>query len=259
MPTARVIDDSGNFLLDSSDNNIVTYTYTGLDLGLVAHWKLDETSGTTLADSSGNGYDLTTSGSPTLGGGGAASGTGTSVAFNGSTQYASYTGLINMPVYPFTVSGWIKKTSLSTQVEFFELWSSTNNYFRLQARTGGGLRVVRYDGTSSEFGAVTPTGIVTAGEWLHIAMVLASPTEIYWYANGSSVYHSAALSSNIQATFTNIYLGRSYSSYWNGSLDDFRLYNRALSSNEVTQLYNTAIATASDSNNSLTVGLHVGI
>ena len=48
---------------------------------------------------------------------------------------------------------------------------------------------------------------------------------------------------------TSLYLGKNtWSNYMNGSLDDFRIYNRALTESEIKDLYNSHLQKVSDSN-----------
>ena len=78
----------------------------GLDFGLVAHWKFDETNGTTLHDSSGNDVNGTLVGfddgwSPGRSGG--------ALRFDGVNDHVSFEGINKLDdIRPFSFSGWIK-------------------------------------------------------------------------------------------------------------------------------------------------------
>lgn len=205
---------------------------------LTAWWKCDETSGTTLADSSGNAYPLTTVNSPTLGGASIGGSLGTNIAFNGTTQYASLaSSLGGLPYYPLTVVGWVKKDTLATQTDYFELSGASGKYIRLQCRTDGSFRVLRYDTTASEFGAVSPLSLIQAGVWSHLGVVIKSPTSIDLYHDGVLVRASVGLTANSFSPFTAVYLGKSLASSLAGGMSDIRLYARDLVAGDIADIY----------------------
>ena len=87
------------------------------------YWKLDEGSGSTAADSSGNGHPGTLVSSPTwttgeLGGG---------LAFNGTSQYVTCQ-LLNLNSNTVTISGWVKRNGTQsdyTGIVFYRNGSGT--------------------------------------------------------------------------------------------------------------------------------------
>ena len=81
--------------------------------GLIGHWKLDETSGTTAADSSGIGNHGTYSGSPTLGVA-AAVDLGTHFPSNGTMLIAPASASLNslgVSNADFCVAFWVKPST----------------------------------------------------------------------------------------------------------------------------------------------------
>jgi hypothetical protein len=80
----------------------------------------------------------------------------------------------------------------------------------------------------------------TLGGWQHVAVVLKSDDlQLYRYGRlESSISPSCALSDLGETT--NNWLGRSQypeHPYFNGAFDDVRIYNRALSQDEIAELY----------------------
>jgi hypothetical protein len=75
--------------------------------GLVGWWKLDETSGTSAADSSGNGYTGTTSSSTNWTTSGMNNG---ALTFNGTTDYVSIPAGLSLGT-TYTMSAWVKLAS----------------------------------------------------------------------------------------------------------------------------------------------------
>jgi hypothetical protein len=74
----------------------------------IAYWQFNETSGTTMIDSSGNGNNGSYLGLPVLGQPGAGFGTGTSVLFDGVNDYASATIPLGQS---FTAECWAKSAN----------------------------------------------------------------------------------------------------------------------------------------------------
>jgi hypothetical protein len=89
-------------LMDRSVVSLYNQTMSASPLG---YWPLNETSGTTAVDASGNGYDMTYTGSPTLDQTPIFNVSSRSVDFSGTSQYASYSGYLpdnNKQSYCFT-------------------------------------------------------------------------------------------------------------------------------------------------------------
>lgn len=94
-------------------NSKLTYAQTVLQDGPVGYWRLQETSGTTAEDSSGNGNPGTYTGGFTLGQTGPF-GTETGVLFNGSTGYVTVPSNSKLQLTsPFSLEMWSKITTLS--------------------------------------------------------------------------------------------------------------------------------------------------
>ena len=91
----------------------------------------------------------------------------------------------------------------------------------------------------------TPTGTVVvqgatpvrAQEWVHVALV-CDGAEGRVYLNGV-VDGRANVAGKIAESNNELRIGRGEpAGYFNGTIDDVRIYNRALSAGEVKQLYN---------------------
>lgn len=95
-----------------------TYDQVVLADSPLGYWKLGESSGPTLADSSGNGHDATITGSLTLGAAGLIPrSTGKSVTFPGTTgNYAEVAGAAWMDQASFSVEAWIASVAAGTSV-----------------------------------------------------------------------------------------------------------------------------------------------
>ncbi len=170
--------------------------------GLVGYWKMNEASGN-ASDSSGNAITLTNNGTTTYAAG--KFGNGSEHVPASSQHFSTAT----------TISG-IKSVSFWTNPD-----STTNYYISLTS----GAYITSSSGTLSATGFTNPkiyvNGIesttVVADTWQHITVT----TEV-------------AIAPD------SFYIGRQGNNYYDGTLDEFRLYNRALSLAEVSALYNFA-------------------
>lgn len=90
---------------------------------------------------------------------------------------------------------------------------------------------------------ISATNPFTVGIWVHVAFTI-SPTTLKGYINGQ-VVSNTNLTTPVNLTSSNtgaMYIGWMNSSWYalNGSVDDFRMYNKALSDSEISTLYHLA-------------------
>ena len=79
---------------------------------------------------------------------------------------------------------------------------------------------------------------LTANEWQHVAVV-CDGKEVVLYLNGKEVARGIGKSPIMRNPFVNFLLGSGSSKdgrFFNGALDDFRIYSRALTGAEVADL-----------------------
>ncbi len=213
---------------------------------LVGQWKMNDTSGTSIVDSSVNANNLTsdrdTSLMTTTGKIGAAlSFNGTSDALIASSELISASG-------DFTLCGWIKNAGSS--YKFSSAfgnggWSGTAVKGVVVRKHLTNLVVVMGDGTSNNSYTII-SNYDDNDEWNHILISYdASETKLYIYLNGSF------LSSH---TRTYLYSGSDFEighqtglnaaeSYWYGDIDDVRLYDKMLTNTEIAEIYNAGAGT----------------
>ncbi len=241
--------------------------------GLVAWYKLDETSGTTAVDSSGNGRNGTVAGTAswnagdgfTFGGG--TNGSGNAIALPNNLL----SGLDDVSV-DFDV---LVDPTLTGNYFMFNLgnvaaWPNGTGYLFVTGKDSGGF----YRGTMASGGFATEqsasrAGGLSAGVWKHVTLTIdggtpESPGTSKLYEDGVLV----ATNSNITAKPSQIgepdgtsnrnFIGRSaYADdrSFKGSIRDFRIYDRALDEADAATLSAKTSTAATDADKAaLTLG-----
>lgn len=208
---------------------------------LVIHLKFDETSGNAATDSSGNGWNARLVNGPTF----ASGKLGNSLELpNSSAEHATLpTGVVS-GLDDFTISLWAKVNSFATWARIFDFGTGTNNYMFLTPQYTGTapnaakLRFAITTPTVAEQ-SITSSTAVSAGTWFHVAITCSGNTG-RMYLNGNLVGTASNMTlrpSSLGLTNQN-YLGRSQwpDPYFNGSLDDLRIYSKALTQQELTEV-----------------------
>jgi hypothetical protein len=218
-------------------------------------WYQSDASAATLADSSGNSFTATMTGTLNTNYNFAAGVEGTGLhlitAATPAAEYATLpTGIVSS-LNDFTIATWVKVDTLATWSRIFDFGNSTNVYMFLTPRangTGGPLRfAITTSGNAAGAEQQLDGPVLAAGTWYHIAVTLVGNTGTL-YVNGAAVATNANMTihpTNMGVTTRN-YLGKSQygDPGFQGSIDDFRIYSRGLSAQEVLQLAKPAVVTA---------------
>lgn len=197
--------------------------------GLVGYWKFDETSGTTAIDSSGNGKDGTIQSDPVR----TTGKIGNALLCNGN----DYIDLPNDLGYTTAVSAfaWFKMNG-TPPGNYHIIFGGQQ--LEISINTSGYLRTGVY--TNTRFVSNHGSGLLD-GQWHFVGFTFDGTTKTS-YIDGFAVGTQQITSGTLTASFADRRIGRYGSSttyYLNGTLDELRIYNRAISSDEVTTLYET--------------------
>lgn len=202
----------------------------------VAWYKLDETSGTVAADSSGSGRNGTLYGGCSW----AAGKIGNAVNLNGTTGYVGLPSGIVQSCNDFTIATWVRLDTAGTWSRIFDFGTGTTVNMFLSPKSGSGS--LRFAITTSGSGGeqqVNGPGLPT-GVWKHAAITLSGGVGIL-YIDGVEAGRNSSMSlkpSSLGNTNQN-WIGRSQygaDPYLDGQIDDFRIYNWALGAIEVGTL-----------------------
>lgn len=232
--------------------------------GLVAYWPMNEGTGTQMGDSSGNKNNGSLINSFTW----VTGKLGKALSFNGTNNYVSAPSVDSSGTNVISVSWWMYKSSFNNSISIVAETSPNFNvsttgwvigpddntgYFAVGLRGNVGYSIPYYNRPS-------------AGVWHHYTAIFdksRATNEVSFYIDGvlQTPATYAVHNNNNTNNFGNdvFYMGmRGGVQYpFAGKLDDFRIYNRALSQSEILDLYKSggqSVLNASR-NNVLTSGL----
>jgi hypothetical protein len=209
-----------------------------IQTGLVAHWTFDEGQGTTAGDSSGNAVDGTLQNDPQWVAG----------HLQGALQFDGVDDYVRAPHIPFdnqtfTIAMWINPVLYRDQIVVFSQTqtSSTNldMHFRLGGPGGTGPNpgFVRMGFYSNDLD--TAAAFIEDNNWYHLT---------FWYdfENGdrrifvNGVQAAQAASTPYLGASGDTLIGSWWGSdqFFRGIIDDVRVYHRALTPEDVLELYN---------------------
>jgi hypothetical protein len=210
------------------------------------HYTMDQITGTTVPDSSGNGWDGTISGSTAITPGG----DGDAIDLLGGhvvVPRAALEGATDL-----TVSTRVRWDGEGGSWQWiFGLGSNTARYMFATPSNGGGdfRAAVTGNGAGAEATA-TGSGPIAPGEWTTVTLTLDSQADLFTaYLDGvavSSAPSSVVAGDLLTETAPNAgAIGRSFypDPAFNGAIDDFRIYHAALSASEVAELVGGEVAT----------------
>lgn len=210
-------------------------TETLLTSGLVGYWKMEENGGNKMLDDSGNANHATiqnTSNASWVTGksGKAISLNGWSGGYGNAPHHTSL-GMTDA----LTLAAWVKPKELQRGHIFYksagkgyELWLDIDGYieFRLNRTNNGTTYRIR---SKTQY-----SGLI--GKWIHVAATFNGSTSRL-YINGKEDASSNYAPFTINTTSGNLVIGAMGTNQrWKGELDELRVYDRALSGNEILLL-----------------------
>ena len=210
---------------------------TDIVTGLVGHWKLDETSGTTARDTSGKGhpgtlYNIASPATATSGWTSSGRFNG-ALAFDGSNDYVLVSGLTWTPV-AFSVAWWIYPL---TSVNYNQGMMASVGWGAWDAHTStAGAMYVGTDGTTRFSPSELPAGTMELNKWQFFTYTY-NGSQGRFYKDGALVAGPKTQNQSVAWGGFSMGIGIANNTI-NGSIDDVRIYNRALTQTDITALYN---------------------
>lgn len=205
---------------------------SSLTSGLIGYWNMDENSWTnncstgSVLDSSGNGNNGRACPNTTGPTGGANGVFGHAGSFDDTDDYIDVTTISFNPANSFTIAAWVYPTSSASSNIIVGI--STGNDFNFIVGTDGSLSV--FNGVSS---SSTAASQVPQNTWSHVMVSYDQTTRIpRFFVNGNEVTNSSS-TLTFSGALTSFHIGRYFTSYFSGRMDEVRVYTRALSPIEV--------------------------
>jgi len=168
--------------------------------------------------------------------------------FNGSSSKITTSLGVNTSS-SFSISAWIKSDLDNTWQSWGFVGNNDNDALFLQKRGDDNrLRFIIYDNTAG--GTIldmNSTQALPIGEWYHYAATINGSVGNL-YINGVNVANN--ISYTHSKTYSNLTFGQrpiTQTEIFDGSLDQIRIFNKAISSSEVTTLYGETSASATKS------------
>lgn len=175
------------------------------------------------------------------------------LSFDGTDDYVDIASNFNQ-LNTISVSMWFKTTSSGALLGQSNNKPGTGNPSSwvpvLWVKPDGILRTELYTGNQTS--TIVTTSPVNDGEWHHMVLTGNVNTQSLYVDNvlvgtrSGTIQWSWWVATSLGAAYTNTERGASVSSwsYFNGSIDDVRIYNRSLTSGEVGDLYNLDLSSA---------------
>jgi hypothetical protein len=218
-----------------------------LGTGLLGYWDFDHGSATQVTDQSGNAGTATLVNGATLGlgklGNGLTLGGGTSFATVGDSAALRVGGDI-------TISLWVQHGSLpltGAYMYYLEKGENDKDNYALgcYGAAQGPSLFFEFTDSSNNYNYVQQSSgpVLSNGQWTHIAFVFDHANgALRFYSNGQLLSTATSVKSLNETITSSLSIGHQniagYEFPMNGSLDELRIYNRALSAADVQILYN---------------------
>ncbi len=231
--TTTTYDPAGRKLTDSITTND-TGGGGGVPNGLVAAYGFDEGSGSSAGDSSGNSNAGTLSGANWTSSGKF----GKALEFDGTNDKVSVPDANSLDLTNgMTLSAWIKPDTLTDYRTVLLKERPSNLSYALSASSDSANKpVVEIAGNQH----VGPS-VLSTGTWTHLAGTYDG-AHLRLYVNGVQVSSMAATSTIPVGANPLSIGGTSWGEYFDGLIDEVRVYNRALSQTEIQTDKDTSIA-----------------
>ncbi|UCG48408.1 MAG: LamG domain-containing protein [Phycisphaerales bacterium] len=219
-----------------SDRSVASGETWSFNTGrLVAHWKLDEGAGETVSNAAGTEYDGKIMGDPTWTKGMV----GGALEFDSDGDYIEIVDSNDLAIRnQITVCAWIRTDKIARRWQ--AIATKGDRSWRLQGRRSGNALEFCCSGLivpENRWGSLYGKTDVDDGRWHHVAGVYDGE-RIYLYIDGR-VDNSKPAPGKIRLDDRTVLIGNNSQHpdrFWNGVIDDVRIYSYGLSAEEVAAL-----------------------
>ncbi|HRV21253.1 MAG TPA: hypothetical protein P5324_11790, partial [Anaerohalosphaeraceae bacterium] len=242
LPYKGLLDDVRfyNTALEAGPLNAIDGLNLRPDKGPLALLKLDDISGTRAEDISGHNNHGTLNNGLSFETNSTSGPVGRALSFDGVDDYIALPSGMAKRNSGFTVALWACPTAVKGWARFIDFGngSSSDNILLARYQSTSDLTLEVYNGSVSG-GHVRATNAIELNKWQFFAAAVDADGNVKIYKNGQ-VVKTGKTAAPRQLYRRNLFIGRSNwsaDSYYQGAMDDIRLYNYALSDAEITAVY----------------------
>lgn len=207
--------------------------------------RFDESSGTTVLDSSDRGFNGSTHNGPSWVPGRIGGALDLANAEAGANQHVSFAPALLADCDDLTIAMWVKLKTVTPWSRFFDIDGGVNGflYFTPSASIEGSTRLLFniYEGADQAISGTYPEGTVLADTWHHYAVTLSGDVGRLYF-DGQEIGRNEAFtydpSDLLYGENAHAWIGRSMfgDAYLNATLDETRISCRAYTPDEIRQL-----------------------
>ncbi len=234
------------FFQNPTTGTELTYNFTSLPVGslypsgstgLVGYWNFDKNA----SDFSGRGQTATHNGNAFVNttGGYFAGG----LQLDGTGDYDTFTMAsgAGTSLTTGTMIAWVKANSIASYKSILGSRAGGGNRGLFLSGAAGNPLTFSWDNADNEYNGATGLTLST-GQWYFAAVVINSGNAVVYLGSpgGTLQSYTNSNSNSAQTIEGDWYIGRDSSNTardWNGIIDDVAIFNRSLSSSEITDLY----------------------
>ncbi len=239
-----------------------------LTTNLLAYWKLDETSGTSAADATGNGHTGTLQSNASfvstgkinygLTAGSSSSGTG------GGFDVGLDAGL-DFTSYPLSYSVWFKTSTNNTTgnggMMLVSIQKPSSNYSScvlqmiMDGSANNGKLYADYRNSGGTDYFIQTTSTYNDGNWHHAVLTISSGGVMKLYVDNTLVASGATASGNLFTGTKRTTIGGNWDHgmEWQGTMDEVAIWSRELDTTDIASLYNSGSGSQYPFSTSVTV------
>ena len=211
-----------------------------VEAAIVGNWHLNENTGTTAYDSSGNNLDgtLKPSASEPMWVTGKY---GSALSFDGTNDYVEIADNASLNIIQGTWEAWIKFAqkpsdaghAMNIVAKAEQYWIHATTSDEIQVKVGVG---------ATRYIASTAINYIQTGVWYHVAGTYDGE-DLKLYINGTLVNTNSAPSGNIDGGSAILAIGTwsSLADYFKGTADEVRVWNTVLTENQIRQSMNSPV------------------
>lgn len=234
--------------IPSSSANLMTIL-SGQNSNLKGYWRMDEGSGSSITDTSGQGRTLTFNGTSSF----TTSGKIANATVHNGTNYLETT-TPNIGTSDFSLSFWLKLTTLNVTNGILGKGNATGigSRWHLFFNTSNQLVLNLHDGTTDQ--TITSGVTIADNNWHHIAVSIDRNANAFFYIDGL-LTTTSSLVTNAQGNISDtqsLQIARTGTDVLNGQLDELAIWTTSLSQSQIDNLYRSQNANFTELSSSWT-------